>query len=253
MDNFLGHDESQPWGFCQHNPNTQPCPHCLSMFKRHSSFYKKHTLQMAEVSHTCSLSRLPIPPEVLEQLDRLLAQAIQLMGEKKETPILSPSLWDAILILRHTGRRLSELERLNAPSQTDHIGCLEQDTNGIWWLHIPDSKRTLNQSYRIPISAESGVVEAIQRQEQRIAGISDPFGKQSLFRGLTMTIAIPSALRKLAAHLTYRGQPYIIRAHQFHHTIVLNPPSHLLHHTSSLPITMYYLHDYHPSLDIEQN
>ncbi|HEU5376485.1 MAG TPA: hypothetical protein VFV38_13665 [Ktedonobacteraceae bacterium] len=255
MDNFLNSDESQPWGFCQHNPDTQPCPHCQAIFKYTPAFRQKQLLQKVKTPgvHPLALRREPIPLEVLDQLDRLLEQAIQLMADGKEPLILPPTMWDAILILRNTDMRLSELGYLKAPSQANHSSCLEQDANGCWYLSILGPKRILNQDDRILIPTGSGVVEAVHRQEQRIAGVPDPLGEQSLFRGLAITIAIPRALRKLAAHLTYEGQPYVIRVHQFRNMNVLNPLSHLLHHTSALPLTMYYLHDYRPSLDIEQN
>src|SRR5260370_28342299 len=99
MDNFLGRDESQPWGFCQHNPDTQPCPHCQAVLEQIPAFYKKRNLQMAKASDTRSLSRQPIPPEVLAQFDGLLRQAIQSIVEGEKTPLLSPTMCDAILIL----------------------------------------------------------------------------------------------------------------------------------------------------------
>jgi hypothetical protein len=255
MDNFLDRDESQPWGICQHNPQHNPsillCHHCQTVFGQNPAFQEKQNFRMVKVSGSRSLSllRQPIPPEVFEQLDKLLEEAVQAMAEDKETPILSPSMWDAILILRNTDMRLSELEFLKAYSQANHPGCLEQDANGFWWLHIPGPKRILGQNDRILIPTCSGVVEAIHRQEQRIVDTPDPLGNHCLFCGSAMTIALPRALRKLAAHLTYNGQPYVICSHQFRSTNVFNTIACFLHHVPPLPTTIPYLYYHRPSLD----
>src|ERR1700740_3654598 len=109
MDNFLNRDEKQTWGFCRKDPHTQPCPDQQAIIGHASQ--RKQGLQKVKASKASALSarRQLIPPEVFEQLDRLLEQATQSMMDGEETPILSPSMWDAILILRNTDIRLSEL------------------------------------------------------------------------------------------------------------------------------------------------
>src|SRR6266566_6875700 len=59
----------------------------------------------------------PIPPDVLDQLDPLLGQAEQAMQQGQEPFILAPMLWDALLILRHTGMRFEDLAHLKAPDE----------------------------------------------------------------------------------------------------------------------------------------
>jgi integrase len=242
MDHFSDHGESQPWGVCRHNSGTQPCPHCQAVLGQIPAFYKKRNLQMAKASDAQFLSRQPIPPEVLQQLDGLLRQAIQSIVEGEKTPILSPTMWDAILILRGTGIRLSELECLKTPSPTENARSLELDTDGSWWLNIHSPK--MNKNYRIPLQIGSGVIEAIHRQSQRVIGSPDPLGEQRLFRGLAIATAVPRALRKLAAHITYEGQPYVLRAHQFRYTIALD----IFEHAGDLSILSRFLGHTNPHI-----
>ncbi len=222
MDISLGSLENFPLDDDKQNTAAQAGSHIPSHDKHLS------TLKRIQKRLTLgSLSRGIIPPrtiplEVLVQLDKLLDQAIQSMVEGKETTILSPMMWDAILILSRTGIRCSALTHLEAPSQADQQGCLEQDSSGSWWLLIKAKGTKANKDYRIPIHTDSGVIEAVHRQCLRIADIPDILGKHYLFRddkGLLSSTAIRIALRKLAVHLTYEGQPYVIATHQFRHTL----------------------------------
>jgi integrase len=195
----------------------------------------------------------PIPPEVLVQLDKLLDQAIQSMVEGIEPAILSPMMWDALLLLYRTGIRCSELTLLEAPSQADHQGCLEQDSSGSWWLLVKAKDTKLNKDYRIPIQTDSGMIEAVHRQCLRISDFPDILGKRYLFRddkGLLSSTAIGIALRKLAVHLIYEDQPYKITTHQFRHTLALDmlELSELMGHTSLSPVYLYYAHSRPESL-----
>ena len=45
----------------------------------------------------------PIPPDVLEQFDHLLEQAVEAIGEERQPALLHARYWDAILILHRTG------------------------------------------------------------------------------------------------------------------------------------------------------
>jgi integrase len=155
-------------------------------------------------------------------------------------------LWDAILILGRTGIRCSELTHLEASSQADRQGCLEQDSSGSWWLLIKAKDTKANKDYRIPIHTESGVIEAVHRQCLRISDIPDIPDKHYLFRddkGLLSSTAIRIALRNLAVHLTYEGQPYVIAMHQFRHTIAqqMFALSRLMGHASP-SACQYYVH-----------
>jgi integrase len=220
----------------------------------HIPSHDKHLLALKRIQKRLTLGSLSrgiiprrtIPPEVLVQLDKLLDQAIQSMVEGKEPAILSPMMWDAILILSRTGIRCSELTHLEAPSQADQQGCLEQDSSGSWWLLIKAKGTKANKDYRIPIHTDSGVVEAVHRQYLRISDIPDIFGKHYLFRddkGLLSSTTIRIALRKLAVHLTYEGQPYVIATHQFRHTIAqqMSALSKMMGHASS-SACQYYVH-----------
>lgn len=160
-----------------------------------------------------------IPPSVLEQFDMLLRQAHQAMCEGKETPTLQPMIWDALLILRQTGIRFNELVHLEATLQIGDHACLKQNAEGTW-LCIGDVK--LQRKRFIPIQEGSGVIEAIYRQGQRVTSTPTTSSGYTLFRnnkGQLTSIALKSALRKLAPHLLYEGQPYMISIHQFRHTI----------------------------------
>jgi hypothetical protein len=70
----------------------------------------------------------PFPPDVLDQFDPLLDQAAKAMKEGREPPILAPMLWDALLILRHTGMRFEDVAHLKAPNAHGKKGCLDQDS-----------------------------------------------------------------------------------------------------------------------------
>jgi hypothetical protein len=64
----------------------------------------------------------------LDQFDPLLDQAAKAMKEGREPPILAPMLWDALLILRHTGMRFEDVAHLKAPNAHGKKGCLDQDS-----------------------------------------------------------------------------------------------------------------------------
>ncbi len=164
----------------------------------------------------------PIPPPVLDQLDPLLNQAIDAMKQGQATPVLSPMLWDAILILRQTGMRAEDMAHLKAPDEHGRNGCLDQDPDGYWWIRLHHSVSKMNKDHRIPTKTSDGVIDAIRRQQARIERISDHFGAHYLFRnerGVLSYSAIKRALQKLASHLTYENQPYCIASHQFRHSI----------------------------------
>ena len=164
----------------------------------------------------------PIPPDVVEQLDTLLEEAVGCMAEGKAPPALAPVFWDAILILRRTGMRYEDLAHLIAPNAQDRDGCLDCDPEGYWWVRIQHTNTKMNRDHRIPTKQADGVVDAVRRQRERAAAVTDHFGKNYLFRtekGVLGHKAVQVALGQLGSILTHDGEPYRIAPHQFRHTI----------------------------------
>jgi hypothetical protein len=105
-----------------------------------------------------------LPPDVLDQFDPLLEQAEQAMKEGQEPSILAPIFWDALLILRHTGMRFEDLAHLKAPDEHGRNGCLDQDSEGYWWLRIEYVNTKMGRDHRIPTRKADGVIDAIRRK-----------------------------------------------------------------------------------------
>jgi len=164
----------------------------------------------------------PVPPDVMDQLDAFLDKAAAAMKAGDAPPILREPLWDAMLIQRRTGMRTEDVCHLKAPDANGKNGCLDQDSDGYWWIRIDAQDHKMGKDHRIPTKESDGTVDAIRRQVNRIAGVEDHFGKRLLFRdaGGAMSYGqLQSALRKLAPHLLFEGQAYVISPHQFRHTI----------------------------------
>ena len=175
-----------------------------------------------DIPHRPELLPRPIPPDVLDQFYPLLEQAIQAMKHGQAPALLSPVLWDAVLILRATGMRAEDLIYLKAPDEHDRNGCLEQDLEGYWWICIHHQHTKMGRDHRIPTRVSDGVIEAIRRQSERVKQLPDHFGEHYLFRtekGVLLRSTIDAALRRLAPRLLHEGQPYSITPHQFRHTI----------------------------------
>ena len=164
----------------------------------------------------------PIPPDVLDQFDPLLEQAAQAMKAGQEPFLLAPVFWDALLVLRHTGMRLGDLAHLKTPDEHGKKGCLDQDSEGYWWICIDFTHTKMRRDHRIPTRDADGVVDAIRRQQERAKQFPDHFEGRYLFRmeqGILTGGKMDHALTKLASHLMYEGRPYLITPHQFRHTI----------------------------------
>ncbi len=164
----------------------------------------------------------PIPPDVLDQFDPLLEQAEKAIKEGQESSILAPVFWDALLILRHTGMRFEDLAHLKAPDERGKKGCLDQDSDGYWWICIDSTNTKMGREHRIPTRASDGVIDAIRRQQQRVKQLPDHFEAHYLFRtekGILTRELIQRALKKLAPHLKHEDHPYLITPHQFRHSI----------------------------------
>jgi len=204
----------------------------------------------------------PIPPDVLDQLDPLLDQAIQDITSGHEPPILEPIFWDAILILRRTGMRYADLAHLKAPSTRNRGGCLGQDGDGDWWVRINAETTKTGREHQIPTVQEDGVVDAILRQSERVKTAPDHFGESFLFRtqqGVLTYTAMCKALNKLSRYLVYAGQPYAITPHQFRHTIATDMidkgtdiivVKEFLGH-ASLKTTLQYIQVYREGLQVK--
>lgn len=164
----------------------------------------------------------PIPPDVLDQFDPLLEQAEKAMQEGQEPPILAPMFWDALIILRHTGMRFEDLAHLKTPDDHGRNGCLDQDSDGYWWLRIEHTNTKMGREHRIPTRASDGVIDTIRRQQERIKHLPDHFEAHYLFRterGALGRGQIQPALKKLAPYLQHEEQLYLITPHQFRHSI----------------------------------
>jgi integrase len=164
----------------------------------------------------------PIPSDVLDQFDPLLDQAAKAMKEGQEPPILAPMLWEALLILRHTGMRFEDVAHLKAPDEHGKKGCLDQDSEGYWWVRIDSTNTKMKRDHRVPTRETDGVIDAIHRQQERAKQFPDHFDAHYLFRmekGILTSGRIEYALKKLASRLTHEGQPYLITPHQFRHSV----------------------------------
>jgi integrase len=164
----------------------------------------------------------PIPPFVLDQLDPLLEKAEKALKEHQEPFLLAPICWDALLILRHTGMRFEDLAHLKAPDEHGRNGCLDQDSDGYWWIRIEHTNTKMGRDHRIPTRTSDGVIDAIGRQYERSKQVPNHFGGYYLFRtehGLFPYLTFAMALKRLASYLQYEDHPYVIAPHQFRHTI----------------------------------
>ena len=166
-----------------------------------------------------------IPTDVLHQFDMLLAQATHEMERGQVPDILKPVYWEALLILRRTGICFEDLIHLKELDDQARDCCLDQDSDGRWWLHIYRKTKKMVKEHRIPIKGGDGVVEALYRQRNRVKGIPSPSAQSYLFRnrrGLLKSASLRTALAKdLAPYLIRGGQPYVITLLQFRPTIAI--------------------------------
>jgi hypothetical protein len=110
----------------------------------------------------------PIPPDVLDQFDPLLEQAEKAMEKGQEPFLISAMIWDALLILRHTGMRFEDLAHLKSPDEHGRGGCLDQDSEGYWWIRIDHTNTKMGREHRIPTRVSDGTIGAIRRQYERV-------------------------------------------------------------------------------------
>ena len=118
--------------------------------------------------------------------------------------------------------RAEDLSHLKTPDSQGRNGCLDQDSEGDWWLRLHHGVSKMNKDHRIPTRMSDGVIEAVRRQQARAEDIPNHFGGYYLFRhknGVLSYCMVAKALTKLALHLTHEGQSYHITPHQFRHSI----------------------------------
>ncbi|MGE1103238.1 tyrosine-type recombinase/integrase [Peribacillus simplex] len=187
----------------------------------------------------------PIPPHIKMQLDEYLENTIiPLLEDGEDTPIIAPTYWDLILILRNTGRRFEDMAHLIADGSD--IDCLRYDLDGDPQLYVDHRIAKIAKGIIVPCahmkdSEGRNIVErAILRQKERVKDLpSTKSDKQKyLFREILdydkdnkqITETIKSKqfdrlLNKVCTQIPLAnigaesGVIYKITAHQFRHTV----------------------------------
>ncbi|WP_236693050.1 tyrosine-type recombinase/integrase [Aneurinibacillus tyrosinisolvens] len=188
----------------------------------------------------------PIPPHVKIKLDDYIENTIiPLLEANEETPIIKPTYWDFIIILRHTGRRLEDMAHLI--SDGSDIDCLRYDLEGDPQLFLDHRIAKIPIDLIIPLahlkdSEGRNIVErAVLRQKERVKDLppTKSDGKLYLFREIvafgnqniriTETISgnffraniLPKVCNQipLSNFGAESGDIYIITPHQFRHTV----------------------------------
>ncbi|MGR5986628.1 hypothetical protein ACT7CT_03310 [Bacillus sanguinis] len=110
------------------------------------------------------------------------------MEDSEETPIVSPTYWDLIIILRYTGRRFEDIAHLIADGSD--IDCLKYDLDGDPQLFLDHRIAKIKKDLVVPLahlkdSKGRNIVErAILRQKERVKDLPPTSDKQKyLFRG----------------------------------------------------------------------
>jgi len=60
--------------------------------------------------------------------------------------------------------RFEDLAHLKAPDEYGRNGCLDQDSDGYWWIRIDHTNTKMGKDHRIPTREVDGVIDAIRRQ-----------------------------------------------------------------------------------------
>jgi hypothetical protein len=118
--------------------------------------------------------------------------------------------------------RFEDLAHLKAPDEHGRNGCLDQDSDGYWWIRIEHTNTKMGKDHRIPTRISDGVIGAIRRQCERSKQVPNHFGEYYLFRtehGIFPYLTFAVALKRLAPYLQYEDHPYVIAPHQFRHTM----------------------------------
>ncbi|MBT2725103.1 site-specific integrase [Bacillus sp. ISL-46] len=115
----------------------------------------------------------PIPPHIKMKLDDFLENTIiPLLEDGMDTPIISPTYWDLIIILRYTGRRFEDMAHLIADGSD--IDCLKYDLDEDPQLYLDHRIAKIKKDLVVPLahlkdSEGRNIVErAILRQKNRV-------------------------------------------------------------------------------------
>ena len=197
----------------------------------------------------------PIPPEIKVQLDDYLESTIiPLLEERKQTPIVEPTYWDLLIVIRYTGRRFEDIAHLLAIHKDKSKECLQYDLDGDPQLYLDHRIAKIEKDLKIPIghlkdsNGRNIVKRAILRQKERIKDLPPaPDGFYYLFREVKVenrggagkpilnskgeniidcisydffnnTMVLPKIAEQIPLQ-NLDGTVYKITAHQFRHTV----------------------------------
>ena len=73
--------------------------------------------------------------------------------------------------------RAEDLCHLKVPDELGRNGCLDQDSDGSWWIRLHPTMSKMKQDHRIPTRTSDGVIEAVHRQQARIKNIPNHFNE----------------------------------------------------------------------------
>ena len=182
----------------------------------------------------------PIPPEIKVQLDDYFESTIiPLLEEGNPTPIIEPTYWDLLIVIRYTGRRFEDIAHLIASHTEKSMECLQYDLDGDPQLYLDHRIAKIEKDLRIPIghlkdsNGRNMVERAIVRQKERVKDlVPAPDGFYYLFRELrnkskvetisydrfNTNVILPKISKKVPLQ-NLDGSLYQISAHQFRHTV----------------------------------
>ncbi|MEB9431017.1 tyrosine-type recombinase/integrase [Bacillus thuringiensis] len=187
----------------------------------------------------------PIPPYIKIQLDIYFENTIiPLLEDGMDTPIVSPTCWDLIIILRYTGRRFEDMAHLIADGSD--IDCLKYDLDGDPQLFLDHRIAKIKKDLVVPLAhlkdteGRNMVERAILRQKERVKELpTTSDNKKYLFREI---IAYDTKNKPVTEVISYNyvyqnilpkicnqiplsnfgaesGDIYQITPHQFRHTV----------------------------------
>lgn len=170
----------------------------------------------------------PLPPYICEQLDRLLEEVAGKLAAGQELPIINdPFAWDALIVLRYTGRRLEDIAHLQ-------YDCLRFDEDGDPYIYMDHRISKTSIDLSIPISHLGNlVVDAIRRQQQRAEDYSPVNGIKYLFMrpsarnkavlnfitGDFMNKAVLKLISEQLPLVNHNGETYYFTSHKCRHTV----------------------------------
>lgn len=167
----------------------------------------------------------PIPLYFRQQIDRVLQEADRCLSNGEKPPArVEDWVFDALIIMRWTGRRTEDVANL-------FWDCLHEDDDGDPYMHIDYNRNKTKSEHDVPLEYQRDmVVRAIKRQQQRSADLPPLVGVKFLFanrgkRGRLITLTkshVKIGIENLIKHtpiVREDGAPYHFSAHQFRHTV----------------------------------